>query len=439
MLTPKTSLERRNLLKGGLFAGAAALTAPGIACRSIGETSYGTRMPEPAEAKILSSKEYGRRRIHRLQEAIRKSGLDALVISNRSLKYIAYVSNFHPSPLETGVCFVPAKGEPTLYIQMYSSAHARVAKRTIWVDDVIDVTKDPVSESSSFNFYREVTGKIKDRKLIRGRIGLAGGESDWMLPYYLRSELPQLRVEDANPLLWDLVIVKDDVELALMRHAQRIVDEVAYPQYQKSLTAGALDADAYTEIFCSMLKAGADTLNSRLIFGAAPYSSGTWASGVENRRIQDTDIILTEPIANVRDYEMEKMFTFAFERDVPETQKRGAQVIYDSFLLALDELKPGREMKPIFEKCTDFIKSNGYEEGSTVLIGHWIGIDNHQGGRITSEGTSGLILKPGMVLSWHPNVVVPGKVRTCCSACLLITDEGVEMMSKIPMQPMYYL
>ncbi len=113
-------------------------------------------------------------------------------------------------------------------------------------------------------------------------------------------------------------------------------------------------------------------------------------------------------------------------------------MIYDSFLLALDELKPGREMKPILEKCTNFIKSKGYE-GSTVLIGHWIGLDGHQGARITPEGTKGLILKPGMVLSWHPNVVVPGEVRTCCSACLLITDKGVESMSKIPLEPMYYV
>ena len=372
----------------------------------------------------------------------RKSGLDALIVSSHALDYVGYASNFHASPLQMGVAFIPAEGSPTLYIQVYSSAHSRVVKKIIWIDDVVDVPKDPWSESSSLNFYKAVINKIKDRKLAQGRIGLAGGEFDWMLPYYFRSELPGLRVEDANAMLFNLVIVKDDVELALMRHAQKIIDEVAYPQYQKSLVPGTLDAVAYAEVLSAMKVAGADSYSSFLIFGAAPYDSGTWASGIENRPIQKGDIILTEPIPRVQRYTTEQMFTFAMGRDFPETQERGAQVIYDSFLLALDELKPGRELRPVFEKCENFIKSKGYE-GSTVLIGHWIGAagsySSHEGARITSEGTAGLILEPGMVLSWHPNVVVPGEVRTCCSACLLITDQGVENMSKIPLEPMYYI
>lgn len=83
-------------------------------------------------------------------------------------------------------------------------------------------------------------------------------------------------------------------------------------------------------------------------------------------------------------------------------------------------------MRPIFEKCNNFIKNKSYKESSSVLIGHWIGVGNHEGARITSEGGKGLILQPDMVLSWHPNVVIADQVRTCSSACLLITDKGVE-------------
>lgn len=440
---PKTNLQRRNVLKGSLLAGTAAVIAPGIPRSASGGVSSVTRLPDPAEAKILSSKEYGQKRIRHVQEAIKKAGLDALIISNRSLDYISYVSNFHPWPLQTGVAYIPAEGPPTLYLQMYSFIHAQVAKKTIWIEDIVDVPKDTWSESSSLNFYKELTNKVKDRKLTRGRIGLAGGEVDWMLPDYFRRVLPGLRVEDANAMLYALVIVRDEVELALMRHSQKIIDEVTYPLFQELLVAGALDADVYADLFYAMLKAGADSLNTpittRLLFGAASYDSGTWAGGAENRRLQKGDIILAEPIPRFHFYQTEKMFTFAIGKDVPESQKRGAQVIYDSFLMALGELKPGREMKRVFEKCNNFIKSKGYKDGSTVMIGHWIGGDNHQGALITSEGTEGLILQPGMVLSWHPNVVVPGEVRTCCSACLLMTDTGVENMSKIPLEPMYYV
>jgi len=441
MIMSTTNLKRRDLLKGGLLASAAALAPPALGRSNSDEAASVSRLPEPAEAKVLNSKKYGQERIQRVQEAVKKSGLDALIVSNRAIDYISYVSNFHPWPLQVGVAFIPAEGPPTLYLQMYSDIHARMAKETIWIEDIVDVPRDSWSESDSQNFYKELTNRIKDQQLAKGRIGLAGGEVDWMLPHYFRSELPDLQVEDANAMLYALLIVRDKVELGLMRHAQRIIDEVTYPLFQELLRPGALDTYVYAEIFYAMLRAGADSLNTpittRLLFGAAPYSSGTWAGGAENRRLQKGDIILTEPIPRVRFYQTEKMYTFAIGKDIAESQKRGAQVIYDSFLIALDELKPGREMKPILEKCQNFIKSKGYKDGSTVMIGHWIGGDNHQGPLITPEGTEGLILEPGMVLSWHPNVVVRGEVRTCCNACLLITDKGVENMSKIPLKPMY--
>ena len=434
------NLERRDLLKGGMLAGAVTLAPPAFAASPSAEVTPVELLPEPAEAKILNSKKYGQERIRRVQEAVKKSGLDALIVSNRAVDYISYVSNFHPWPLQVGVAYIPAEGPPTLYLQMYSDIHARMAKETIWIDDIVNVPRDPWSESDSQNFYRELIKRIKDENLTKGRIGLAGGEIDWMLPYYFHSELPELQVEDANAMLYAMLIVRDEVELGLMRHAQRIIDEVTHPLFLELLRPGALDTYVYAEIFYAMLRAGADSLNTpittRLLFGAAPYSSGTWAGRAENRRLEKGDIILTEPIPRVHFYQTEKMYTFAIGKEFPESQTRGAKVIYDSFLLALDELKPGREMKPILEKCQNFIKSNGYEDGSTVMIGHWIGADNHQGPLITPEGTEGLILEPGMVLSWHPNVVVRGEVRACCSACLLITEKGVENMSKIPLEPM---
>jgi Xaa-Pro aminopeptidase len=427
---------RRRFLKSNLLAGAAALMVPSVG-RSAPEAPD-ARLRLPEEANVLGSKEYGQQRIRKVQQAVKARGLDAIVISNRSLDYIGYASNFYPSALQPGVLFVPAEGPPTLYIQMYSSIHARSAKQTIWIDDVVAIAAHPISESNSINFYNELIKKIRDRKLTRGRIGLAGGEEDWLLPGYLRTELPGLRTEDANPLLWGLVIVKDNTELAVMRHGQKVIDDVLYPQYLKSIKEGAIDADVQLALLWEALKTGVDT-RSTVSFGAAPPTSGTWAGPIANRAIERGDIILSEPITYVKRYNVEKMFTFAVGQNVPEAQKRAAQVVHDSFLIALEELKPGREMRPIFEKCNNFIKSSGYKEGSTVLIGHWIGVGNHEGARITSEGTKGLILQPGMVLSWHPSVVIPDEVRTCSSACLLITDKGVENMSKIPLEPMYYV
>jgi Xaa-Pro aminopeptidase len=433
-------VNRRQLLRASLCAGGAAAAVPSPAWSNAADASSVKAIPPPAQAAAtINSREYGQKRIRKFQEGVRKAGLDALIISNRSLGYVSYVSNYHPSSMQPGVAFVPAQGKPILFMQMYSSAHARMAKRTMWIEDLVDVPRDSVSETSSENFYKAIANTLKDRKMERGRIGLAGGEVDWLLPAYFQSRLPGVRVEDANPLLWSMIITRDETEIALMRYTAKLSDEVAVPLIKKMLVPGTLDRDIFTEVIYALMKAGADSCH--LILGAAPYSEGIWATPAQNRPIAKGDIVLCEPIIVFRNYQSERMFTFAVGKpaDIPESQKRGAQVIYESFQLVMEEMKPGRELREVYEKANNYIKGKGYE-GSTVLIGHFIGVDNHEGGRITSEGTKGLILQPGMAISWHPNVVVPGQggVRTICSSTLLITDRGVEMMSKLPMEPIVY-
>jgi Xaa-Pro aminopeptidase len=439
-LPKKAELGRRELLKGSLVAASAALVGGGVgSVISKASTADGSTPSLPPEVVTVNSKEYGQKRIQKFQDGVRKAGLDALIISNRAFEYVGYPTNYHPSAREPGVAFIPAAGNPVLFVQMYSSAHARMAKRTIWMDDVVDVPKDTVSETNSLNFYKAVVSTLNDRKLAQGRIGLAGGEVDWMLPPYFHEKLPKARTENANRLLWSLVVTRDDTELAIMKWTARLSDEIAFPLIKKMCVPGTNDRELVTDVVYALLNAGSD--GPHLSFGAAPYSEGIWATPPQDRKIQTGDIVLCEPIVPLRHYQTERMYTFSVGKNQPDSQKRGAQVVYESFQLALEEMKPGRDLGDVFTKCNDYIKSKGYPEGSTVLIGHFIGMDNHEGGRITAEGGKGVILQPGMVISWHPNVVVPGEggVRTICSSSLLITQTGVEMMSKIPMEPMIYV
>ena len=432
-------LSRRNLLKGGILA-AASLAGQDLFGFGVHESERGTAkspLGVPPEAKILFSKEYGRRRLRKVQQAIKKSGLDALVVCNRALQYITYASNFWPYALEPGLVFVPAEGEPTLFVQTYSRIHAHALKSFVWIDDIVDVPHGAVSEGSSLNLVKECVAKLKDLKLESGRIGLAGGEVEWGLKSYLEAQYPHARIENADRVLWSLIVVKDEVEIALQRYAQRYIDEVAYPTFLNVLKPGIPDDVVFGSVMGNMLKQGADA-STVLLFDAGPAGAYTWASGVRHRAIQKSNIVLSEPTPSVATYQVEKMYTFAIGHDIPESQKRAAQVVYESFLVVMDELKPGREVTAVLEKCIHYIRSKGYEE-PPLPIGHWIGVQNHEGPNFTIEGTRGWVLEPGMVMSWHPNLVIAGKARTTCSTCVLITEKGAEDLSKIKMQPMYYV
>jgi Xaa-Pro aminopeptidase len=391
----------------------------------------------PAEVATLYSKEYGRHRIQKIQAAIRQADLDALIVTNRCLDYIGYVSNFHPYPLEPGMALVLADGPSTLFVNTYSSAHTRALIPLVRTDELVDVPRDSVSEGSNQNLVNACIQRLQDRKLQRGRVGLAGDEIDWLLPFYFRDRLPDLKVEDANRTLTQVIVVKDEVELALIRFAQRLIDEVAYPSFRRELHPGAMDQLVYARVLAGMIEWGANPATV-LLFDAGPAGSGTWASGIRGRKLEKSDIILSEPTPNIAGYQSEKMYTFALGREIPESQKRGSEVIYEAYQLLMSELKVGRELTPIVQSVEAFIRDHGYE-GSTVPVGHWIGTQNHEGPRFTVEGTRGWLLQKDMVMSWHPNLVVPGKVRTTCSTCVVLTDKGAQDLSTVKMEPIYYL
>ena len=243
---PSAGLSRRDLIKTAALTTAGAYpllsSAVGMAqasranddnlCGALDEKQF---PPPPAEVATLYSKEYGQRRITRIQAALQQANLDALIVSNRGLDYIGYVSNFHPYPLEPGLALVLADGPSTLFVSTYSSAHSRALKPTLWVDEMVDVPHDPVSEGSNQNLVDGCIQRLKDRKLERGRIGIAGDEIDWLLPYYFREKLPDGKLQDASRTLTQLIVVKDDVELALIRFAQSLIDEVALSDFPARL------------------------------------------------------------------------------------------------------------------------------------------------------------------------------------------------------------
>jgi Xaa-Pro aminopeptidase len=335
------------------------------------------------------------------------------------------------------MALVLADGPSTLFVNTYSSAHTRALIPIVWTDELVDVPRDSVSEGSNQNLVDACIQKLQDRKLQRGRIGLAGDEIDWLLPFYFRNRLPDAKAEDANRTLTQVIVVKDEVELALIRFAQGLIDEVAYPVFREVLRPGAMDQAVYARVLASMLERGANPATV-LLFDAGPAGSGTWASGTRGRRLEKGDIILSEPTPNIAGYQSEKMYTFALGREIPESQKHGSEVIYEAYQLLMSELKVGQELTPIVQRVEAFIRSHGYD-GSTVPVGHWIGTQNHEGPRFTVEGTRGWVLQKDMVMSWHPNIVVPGKVRTTCSTCVLLTEKGAEDLSTIKMEPIYYL
>src|SRR5262249_57355272 len=90
-----------------------------------------------------------------------------------------------------------------------------------------------------------------------------------------------------------------------------------------------------------------------------------------------------------------------------------------------DLMKPGAACKDIFLAAKQHYIDLGYAKNVPGRIGHGIGIGAHE--HISVDANSDVVLEPGMMLSFEPNLRVPPWGGLQHSHTELITDSGLEI------------
>jgi Xaa-Pro aminopeptidase len=68
-------------------------------------------------------------------------------------------------------------------------------------------------------------------------------------------------------------------------------------------------------------------------------------------------------------------------------------------------------------------------------LGHGLGLNIHEGPRLSSSASEEVLLQPGMVTTVEPGVYIPqwGGVRI--EDLVLLVEDGIELLSHCPKQP----
>lgn len=350
-----------------------------------------------------------------------------------------YVSGFQldVAPWERPVATViPTDAEPFMILNELSINHYRygLEKNVHWIKDVRYYDEHPRLTKRRY-YTREfpllLSEMLEEKGIIEGCIGVDSSISTferWIKPY-----LPSLQVVDANKLLRDMRLIKDEYELDLIRKAGELSDwgqekmkeairpgkthvgighEVAY--------AIALEA-AKRYPACSLeIKAGFTGTGPE---GAMPHG---WRSP-SGRSIQTGDSLNEVVSIRLDKYGVENERTFFLGKPT-EKQKRFFDVMVEAQRKGVEMCVAGNKVSDIDAAALEVIEKAGFGHYVFHRTGHGIGLGAHE--YWDDMSFNHRVMEPGMVTSVEPMLCVYGLGGFRHSDTVIVGKEKPEVATK---------
>jgi Xaa-Pro aminopeptidase len=246
----------------------------------------------------------------------------------------------------------------------------------------------------------------------------SAGEGVFTLQPFEHSFVNQLRV------------VKQPYEIELLRRAIAITDEM-FAHLCEWIQEGMSEKEVEWEVTRYMLSLGADSPAFETIVASGPNGSMPHAVPGQ-RRIQRGEMITIDMGARYKGYCADMTRTICLGR--PEEQR-----MLDLYAVVLKAMKTceaglhaGISGKEADALARDVLEKEGLGEFYIHSTGHGVGLQIHEEPNLSQRSPDGTTLPAGSVVTVEPGVYIPGWSGLRIEDCVLITQNGSEVLTKSP-------
>lgn len=394
-------------------------------------------MKETISARATSlkiSKDEFSARTQKLQEHIQTERLAGIVLFDNY--YILYYTGFAFIPTERPIALaMNARGEKALFVPRLEREHARA-------NALVDRVED----------YQEYPGEPHPMELLKKllhEMGIArvyGADTDgypWILGYRgpTLTEMLGSPPRRVTAFIEDQMMIKSPAEIALIKESIKWAN-LAHRLLQRYTRVGATETEvslrASTEATLAMLDAIGPIYRAQspFIYGAHAGYRGQIGRNAAiphalaaNIVFQPGDVLVTGANAPVWGYNSELERTMILGKPSDE-QRRFFEHMLALQETALSAMRPG-------VRCSDVDRAvrRYYEEHQLMNywkhhVGHAIGLRYHEGPFLDIGDETEL--KPGMVFTVEPGLYLPQLGGFRHSDTVLITEDGLEMLTYYP-------
>lgn len=401
------------------------------------------------EYPVLSLSERDRR-WRRVRELMSQKKVECLLVAG--LKSREQLEGYLVNDYLEGAVVFPLEGDPVCLTWTGTRITRRIENSlrgvTPWVEDMRVGVTGPA-----------IAAVLKEKGFERGTIGVVGlesrapGESGGYIPYktwdYILEDLKSATFVDLSLPFCELVLVKSDEELELVRRAARI-GERACEVMLRSIKPGLSERALYAEIMKTICESGAAVRYPLLILhtGADNLSWGPpmWQYQAQPPRfLQAGDMVQAEIFPCYGGLEAQQQMAVSL-KPVNSINAECAKVARSSYEAGLKALRPGTTFQQVCDAMEEPIRAAGcwhltplihslnpigWTSATQVGIEQMTGHEKYASLRGRPAVGGDLVIRAGMVFEVEPNACKRNH-RTNIGGTIIVREDGVEELNVLP-------
>ena len=221
--------------------------------------------------------------------------------------------------------------------------------------------------------------------------------------------------------------VKDADELEAIRAAARLADDALTDVLGRGLV-GRTERDVALDLEFTMRRMGAQAASFPPIVAAGEHGALPHATP-RDMPIAAGTLVVVDWGAQLDGYASDCTRTYA-TGDIDPRDGQVYELVLHAQEAALAAVRPGPTGREVDAVARSIIDAAGHAEHFGHGLGHGVGLDVHEGPRLSKQGETALAA--GMVVTVEPGVYAPGAVGVRIEDLVIVSDDGAEVVSSLP-------
>jgi len=355
-------------------------------------------------------------RIEKARGAVAAAKLD-LLIATPSTNY-EYLTGYNPGRSERLIAlFLPLKGEPIIVCPAFEVE--RLKRHSVPAD-----LRPWEEQQNPFDLARDIGRALKPQHR-RGQVGVEPTTAYETVRRFADA-MDSWEFQSTAPLFRDLRIIKAPEEVVMIRRAVAIIEDAIAATFAQ-LAVGMTERDVATLLSNEVAKRG--STGGGLVQFAT--SSALPHGGPAAAALARETVVLIDAGARVSGYTSDISRTIWWGDTPSDEFKKVFNTVHDAQTAAMQLGKPlVTHCQEMDRAARQVITAAGFGPFFTHRLGHGLGMDGHEDPYLV-EGNE-TRLESGMVFTIEPGIYQLGKFGVRIEDDCVLTDAGVEVLSRRP-------